>query len=218
MSHSFKKISNDPTARIRTFHSWFFWNDVFTDEELEKICQLMTSVPLEPGLTTRNRINDVNEINEINDVNSYRTSHVNFHGIDDSNFWIFERINNIVEHVNNNFYNFDLNGYNCFQYGDYRAEEHGHYNWHLDSHIGQLPANQFEQRKLSLTLLLNVPEKDFSGGDFQFNFSEEKSAVTAGLKKGTIIIFPSFLIHRVTEVTSGVRKSLVAWIVGPNFR
>ena len=212
MSHSFKKISNDPTARLRTFHPWCYWNDVFTDEELEKICQLMTSAPLEPGLTTKG------SINEVNDITSYRTSYVNFHGIDDSNSWIFERINNIIEHVNNNFYNFDLNGYNCFQYGEYRAEDRGHYNWHLDSHIGQLSDNQFEQRKLSLTLLLNDPEKDFTGGDFQFNFMEENSAVTVGLKKGTIIIFPSFLIHRVTEVTSGVRKSLVAWIVGPNFR
>jgi PKHD-type hydroxylase len=212
MSHSFKKLSNDPIARIRIFHPWCFWNDIFTDEELEKICQLMTSAPLEPGLTAKGLIN------EVSDINNYRTSHVNFHGINDSNSWIFERINNIVEHVNNNFYNFDLNGYNSFQYGEYRAEDRGHYNWHLDSYIGQLSSNQFEQRKLSLTLLLNDPEKDFSGGDFQFNLSEENSAVTVGLKKGTIIIFPSFLIHRVTEVTSGIRKSLVAWVVGPNFR
>ena len=36
--------------------------------------------------------------------------------------------------------------------------------------------------------------------------------------RGTVIIFPSFLKHRVTQVTRGVRHSLVGWMEGPNFR
>ena len=35
---------------------------------------------------------------------------------------------------------------------------------------------------------------------------------------GTLCFFPSFLLHRVTPLTSGVRKSLVTWISGANFR
>lgn len=172
----------------------------------------MTEKPLEPGLTTKNYAigNDP--------IDSYRMSHVNFHEYNQKNAWIFERINSVVEQINNNFYNFDLNGYDFVQYGEYRDTDNGHYNWHLDSYLGQLPDDEFEQRKLSLTLLLNDPQKDFTGGEFQFNYSEENNPVTVDLNKGTIIIFPSFLIHRVTRVTKGTRKSLVAWIVGPNFR
>jgi PKHD-type hydroxylase len=42
--------------------------------------------------------------------------------------------------------------------------------------------------------------------------------ITAPRKRGTLILFPSFLIHRVTPVNSGVRESMVSWISGPNFR
>jgi PKHD-type hydroxylase len=36
--------------------------------------------------------------------------------------------------------------------------------------------------------------------------------------RGTLVAFPSYLLHRVTPITSGTRKSLVAWVSGPVFR
>ena len=36
--------------------------------------------------------------------------------------------------------------------------------------------------------------------------------------RGTLVAFPSYVMHRVTPVTSGTRKSLVAWVAGPKFR
>ena len=35
------------------------------------------------------------------------------------------------------------------------------------------------------------------------------------LEEGSIIVFPSFVEHRVTPVTEGIRYSLVSWFVGP---
>ena len=35
--------------------------------------------------------------------------------------------------------------------------------------------------------------------------------------KGTIIVFPSMLLHKVTPVTKGIRHSLVQWFSGPDF-
>ena len=37
-------------------------------------------------------------------------------------------------------------------------------------------------------------------------------------KKGTIIVFPSFIYHRLEPVTRGKRYSLVAWFEGPKFQ
>ena len=37
-------------------------------------------------------------------------------------------------------------------------------------------------------------------------------------KKGTVLVFPSFMRHKVEPVTKGIRKSLVAWIEGPHWR
>jgi PKHD-type hydroxylase len=68
-------------------------------------------------------------------------------------------------------------------------------------------------RKLSVTLLLN---DNFDGGQFEF-FDLEKEHQPK-MTAGTLIVFPSFMVHRVTEITKGVRNSLVCWCVGPKFK
>jgi PKHD-type hydroxylase len=37
-------------------------------------------------------------------------------------------------------------------------------------------------------------------------------------EKGAVVMFPSYLMHRITPVTKGVRKSLVLWVGGNTFR
>jgi PKHD-type hydroxylase len=37
------------------------------------------------------------------------------------------------------------------------------------------------------------------------------------LGRGEIVIFPSFILHRVTPVTKGKRRVIVGWALGPNF-
>ena len=59
---------------------------------------------------------------------------------------------------------------------------------------GHLPNDMYETRKLSITFLVNDPEKDFEGGQFQINTGQEKD-VNQYLKRGRIIVFPSFMIH-----------------------
>ena len=70
-------------------------------------------------------------------------------------------------------------------------------------------------RKLSMTCLLNDP-KDFEGGNFMFRASNEEYSVD--LNKGDVIIFPSYLLHKVSQVTKGSRCSLVVWALGEPFR
>ena len=64
-------------------------------------------------------------------------------------------------------------------------------------------------RKISLVVFLS-DTKDYDGGDFEF---QEEAKIPA--EKGSILIFPSFLSHRVTPVTRGLRYSLVNWFIGP---
>ena len=73
-----------------------------------------------------------------------------------------------------------------------------------------------DTRKLSLSLLINEPDKDFIGGEFFINLSKNASLHT--LKKGQMILFPSFMLHGVSPVISGVRKSIVIWVEGPKFK
>ena len=72
-------------------------------------------------------------------------------------------------------------------------------------------------RKLSIGMLLNEPGVDFDGGDFMINTSREKNSYKLEMKKGRLVFFPSFMLHTVTPVTRGIRKSLVVWVTGPKF-
>jgi len=143
-----------------------------------------------------------------------RISNVKFHYPNEENFWIFERLNKTIEFINEQFYNFDIYGYDSFQFTEYKSEENGFYNWHMDTFLDVAERPFKGMRKLSLSLLLN---DDFEGGEFVINSGEEKNLTTVPLKKGSAIVFPSFLIHKVTPVTKGNRYSLVVWATGPKF-
>lgn len=107
-------------------------------------------------------------------------------------------------------WNYDLLFYEKIQQTEYA--ENGFYGWHKDTYN---PNELNQQRKLSISILLNDP-KEFEGGKFQFkDLPKEDSLLT---EQGSILVFPSFLEHRVTPITKGVRYSSVTWAVGNAFR
>jgi PKHD-type hydroxylase len=73
-------------------------------------------------------------------------------------------------------------------------------------------------RKLTVVILLTEPGVDFGGGDFQINISMERTPLTMPLKKGSVLLFPSYLLHKVCPVTWGLRKTLTTWVLGPKLR
>ena len=72
-----------------------------------------------------------------------------------------------------------------------------------------------KSRKLSLSLQLTDPSQ-YEGCDLQFQGG--RRIETAPRTRGALIAFPSYVLHRVTPITRGVRKSLVCWVSGPEFR
>ena len=75
--------------------------------------------------------------------------------------------------------------------------------------------DQISNRKLSCVIQLSDPN-DYEGGDLQLN--NGSGVITIEKKKGRIIFFSSFVLHRVTPVTEGTRISLVTWLSGKNLR
>lgn len=99
------------------------------------------------------------------------------------------------------------------QFTEYHASENGHYSWHHDIDWHR---NDGLDRKLSVTVQLSDPS-EYEGGDFQFSETESPDPEQSKVK-GTVLVFPSYLQHAVSPVTSGVRRSLVAWFEGPKWR
>ena len=76
--------------------------------------------------------------------------------------------------------------------------------------------------KLSIVITL-VDGSEYEGGDLEMNFRhknkvDEIKKITEIREKGSVIVFPSFIWHRVTPVTAGTRYSLVNWNLGFPFR
>jgi PKHD-type hydroxylase len=127
--------------------------------------------------------------------------------------WIFGRAAAAAVVVNQQFWGFDLAGITqpSLQLVRYRVGQH--HAWHRDGCDGV-----FCTRKLSITVQL-CGSAEFEGGELQFFDREEPTRIPpAQLVEGTIIVFPSYLLHRVTPVTRGERVALVVWIEGPPYR
>lgn len=203
----YKTLSNNPEEREFVTYSWTYWDSGFSNEELEKMELYFSSQEMQNG-----KIIDEENIEVVKKI---RRSKIKFYERDSETSWIFDRFNSIITTLNESFYNFNLNGYENFQYTEYHESDNGEYNWHTDILYGK---NDYKYtRKLSIVMCLSEPEKDFDGGEFQINCGNQETPETIMMKKGRIIAFPSFLIHRVKPVTRGTRKSLVIWVIGPKF-
>jgi PKHD-type hydroxylase len=114
-------------------------------------------------------------------------------------------------------WNFQVDVAEDFQIGQY--PKGGHYDWHVDG-LGIDPINapnnkllHGRTRKISMVVWLN---EGFQGGGFQFHEVYQGKNVINLIKpkQGTIIMFPSWMMHRVTPVKKGIRYSMVSWFLG----
>ena len=125
--------------------------------------------------------------------------------------WVQELLWEYILEANKKTFHVDVINKSEIQFTEYRSDEGGKYDWHHDVNWN---AQEGLDRKLSISIQLS-DKTDYLGGDFEF---EEINSSMDFKGIGTIIIFPSYLRHRVTKVTSGTRRSLVAWFYGPNWK
>ena len=105
----------------------------------------------------------------------------------------------------------DLIQYTQYNKGDF-------YNWHTDMDICDINEPDQLVRKLSFTLQL-TNDDEYTGGDLEFaDFDDSTYRFLVPKSRGTVIVFDSRTPHRVSPIKSGVRKSLVGWVVGKRWR
>ena len=204
----YKSLYNNPSERAFTTYSWVYWDNGFTDSELLTLEQMCTSSTEDAKTIGTENLDDVRKI---------RRSKVKFYDRTDSNGWVFDKFNSILSVLNDRYYNFDLNGYDTFQFTEYEGSDQGTYDWHIDL-IHDTVNEKDLTRKLSCVLMLNEQDKDFTGGNFEICHGNNNLPSVLPMPKGRLIAFPSYIAHRVTPVTSGKRKTIVIWVTGPKFR
>ena len=132
--------------------------------------------------------------------------------------WVYRLIRGPINAANVRAeWNFDFTWFQSCQFTIYKTQ--GYYNWHRDTNP---ETSKTMIRKISASLLLSEPD-EYEGGDFEFKLQNMKGnacirKVTETLHKGSMIVFPSHLFHRVKPVLKGIRHSLVIWGCGPYFK
>jgi PKHD-type hydroxylase len=141
-----------------------------------------------------------------------------------SEVWLNKEIRPYIERANQKAgWNFNLTNVEPSQFTVYKEGQF--YDWHQDSH-GQLYDDKDEwnglMRKLSVTVSLSDPQ-EYEGGRLEFAIDgihpdkTLKSTVKEIMPRGSIVIFPSYVWHRIQPVTKGKRYSLVQWHLGPGY-
>ena len=123
---------------------------------------------------------------------------------------------NLFVDINREHFGLDIERIFNIQYTEYLAANKGFYHKHIDSFVGR---GEMYDRKLSMTIQLSDSD-EYEGGDFEFDNDIISDPFDKNIirEKGRVLIFPSFLPHKVNPVTKGIRKSLVTWIEGPAWR
>lgn len=183
-----------------------YWEGFLNEDEINKILAMPEWLESSEGC-----VGGAGDTSMV-DKNARRTD-VSWIGLRPDTAWLWEKLANVIADVNRQFFKFDLTGcYEPIQLGVYKETDNGHYNWHCDAS----PTDKNVPRKLSMSLLLSDPS-EFEGGELQAKTACDEIH-TLDMTKGRAWFFPSYTLHRVTPVTKGVRRSLVLWVGGPEFR
>tara|TARA_Y100000361_G_scaffold107438_1_gene97222 strand:+ start:31 stop:693 length:663 start_codon:yes stop_codon:yes gene_type:complete len=148
-----------------------------------------------------------------------------------NDLWIYKEIHPYIHEANQRAgWNFEWDWSESCQFTKYGVGQY--YGWHTDSWTKVYnkkddPNTYGKIRKLSVTISLNDPD-EYDGGNLEFDFRNDidfdrnrkhkAKACTEIRPRGSIIVFPSFVWHRVAPVTRGTRYSLVIWNLGKPFK
>jgi PKHD-type hydroxylase len=177
--------------------NYYWFENGFSSEEVDTILDLSKDYEFHQATTVSG------------DPKTIRNSSIKWMSPNEKTSWIYDRLMGCIKEANS-VWNFNLYSIlDDIQYTEYRGGG-GHYDWHMDIGPGSI-----SHRKVSVVVQLS-DSSEYTGGLLEINTGSKSLKISN--KKGAIIVFPSFLQHRVTPVASGLRKSLVLWAGGEHFK
>jgi PKHD-type hydroxylase len=182
--------------------NYYWYAEGFNKEELDRVEKGVAKLPfVQAGVAKENSIDK-----------KIRSSSIKWVPQNEEWLWLYEKMMNMAVEANNALWHFDLFSIqDSIQYTEYYATEDGHYGWHQDIGPGWL-----SNRKVSITVQLAAPD-EYEGGNLDY-WQGGEGWTTAARGKGTVFIFPSYMMHRVSPVTKGTRKSFVLWVGGGHYK
>lgn len=129
--------------------------------------------------------------------------------------WLWERLSNNINYANRQWWNFNIYGIlESLHLLCYDANNgDGKYK---DGYIRHIDYNQHtHNRKITFSIQLSDPQ-DYEGGNLKLYASKKPEPLPRS--RGTMVMFPSYILHEVAPMVRGKRWALVCWASGPHFR
>lgn len=191
---------------------WAYYESLFGPAECRAIVDCATRRAPEAG-TVGLADNQVNTEIRHGEVIFLQRTDPEFHQV-------FLMLDYCVDEANDEWFGVDYNrqGARSLQFGIYRADAEGgghYYHPHQDASL--VTGDRPTQRKLSVVAQLSDPD-DYEGGEFRMHNVADHPPADIIRKQGTVLVFPSLIVHGVSAVTRGTRYSLVGWYPGPTWR
>ena len=123
---------------------------------------------------------------------------------------VIDKFHNYILNINHKMFGFDIfqqSDLDLLNYNRYHSEDRAEYSWHKDGEKDQ----PFD---LKLTAILDLSPEPYEGGEFSL-FLDGPCEIAEFRGQGAMIIFPSWIVHKVNPVTSGTRISLSHFVAGP---
>lgn len=179
------------------------WHGLFSEAELNLLERACDGLALEPARVLGDG------------YNSIRTTKVAWLERDaTATESLYLKMEKIVLRLNAEHFRSDLSGLTTLQYALYSQSEAGYFDWHIDYGRDSSDPSQ-EPRKITLSLQLSDGES-YDGCDLEVRAAHLIDV--APRQRGVLVAFRANALHRVTPITRGIRKCLVAWAAGPEYR
>ena len=202
-------------------NTYYYFKNVFSDlfcDEVIKYGNSQNEILARTGGTEDKKLNK----KEKKQLLKKRNSNVSW--LDQE--WIYREIRPFLIKANKQAgWNYHFDYLESIQFTKYKLNQH--YGWHVDEYPKPFDDDckninwRGKTRKISAVIILSNPN-DYKGGELMFKyFQGEKTKIESVkdfLPKGSIIVFPSYVLHQVKPVTDGLRYSLVVWTLGHPFR
>jgi PKHD-type hydroxylase len=180
------------------------WDNIFNNEEIKDIVKYCDSIKPDAANIINPTTNSV-----------IRKANIKVHTYSEDTRWMFEGFRNAIELINKEFFRFELIGFETFEYTVFLGKD-SKYDFHMDMVLGDVSPRDQLTRKLSFNYILSDPS-EYQGGNLEFKVAEDV-VISAEQKKGRLIAFPSFMLNRISPITSGTRKSIIFHALGPKFK
>ena len=160
--------------------------DLFLEEEVEQIIELGDALVLEEGKVHGDKVN-----------HSIRNSRIAWIHPGKDTWWLFDRAIMVFKS------GLPFSTLQSMQYTVYYDK--GHYDFHKDVGTG----DEIMKARVNTGVLQLSSPSEYKGGVLQIKHGGE--VIDVMKMKGMVTTFPVNIEHRVTPVTSGVRKTLIMW-------